>query len=569
MLINGNLDVLGFIRGLRPDTRPSDPEGAELLESLVWVNSTEGVVKWYDGTKVQVLLNTEELVNYVSRSGSTMTGPLTLSGDAESELDAVPLQQLEDGLGTKENSLTGAATTVAHTDLAVSKVVVSNAEGKIAASGITTAELDFLDGVNANIQEQLDGKEPSLGYTPVNVDGDTMKGDLQFGGMYTATNLCKPTRPTDAVRLVDIDNIQANLDFQPDVLGKVEAEEVENPFTPVTVPPQGMSVVRYIVPVAADLPVAFGEIEGLADNDIIEYNADTEVWSVAYAVAERGAGALVWNRGAGRWEKFDGSSWNEHGGLSGVTVSSGLEKEGNTIAVKFGGGTTTSASGGVGLDLAKGKGLALIDGEGNVSGDDDAKLSIVLSQSGGLDVGAQGIGVTAKGIVASMLGDNILGFGLQGANGEPIAIKLDGSSLVVDNNGLRLGDVSDEYVSRSAETSSITGQLSVPAPTGNNSVANKKYVDDVDTSLQTNINSLDSRVSACQVVFDGTQGSESDIYAVVHNMNNKFVSVAVYDIDDSMIIPDSVVLTDKNTVTVTLELPQKVRIVVTGNKHVA
>jgi len=51
--------------------------------------------------------------------------------------------------------ITGAATTIATADLTASRAVISNAEGKIAVSATTAAELGFVAGVTSAIQTQL------------------------------------------------------------------------------------------------------------------------------------------------------------------------------------------------------------------------------------------------------------------------------------------------------------------------------------------------------------------------------------------------------------------------------
>lgn len=63
-------------------------------------------------------------------------------------------------LNAKQDTITGAASTVVNTDLTASHVVIANASGKIAASPITTTELGYLDGVSSNIQTQLNAKAP-------------------------------------------------------------------------------------------------------------------------------------------------------------------------------------------------------------------------------------------------------------------------------------------------------------------------------------------------------------------------------------------------------------------------
>ena len=59
-------------------------------------------------------------------------------------------------LAKKQNNITGAATTITSSDLTASRVLVSDANGKVAAdANITTTELGYLDGVTSNIQTQF------------------------------------------------------------------------------------------------------------------------------------------------------------------------------------------------------------------------------------------------------------------------------------------------------------------------------------------------------------------------------------------------------------------------------
>lgn len=55
----------------------------------------------------------------------------------------------------KQNNITGAITTVLDTDLVGERVVISNANGKVAVSDITINELNQLDGATSNIQTQI------------------------------------------------------------------------------------------------------------------------------------------------------------------------------------------------------------------------------------------------------------------------------------------------------------------------------------------------------------------------------------------------------------------------------
>ena len=66
-----------------------------------------------------------------------------------------------DGVGAWGDigGITGAATTIDTEDLAASRAIISNTDGKIAVSDITTTELGYIDGVTSNIQTQLNNKQ--------------------------------------------------------------------------------------------------------------------------------------------------------------------------------------------------------------------------------------------------------------------------------------------------------------------------------------------------------------------------------------------------------------------------
>lgn len=52
----------------------------------------------------------------------------------------------------------------------------------IDAINASSTEVNYLVGVTSSVQDQLDGKQSSLGFTPVNINGDTMTGLLILSG---------------------------------------------------------------------------------------------------------------------------------------------------------------------------------------------------------------------------------------------------------------------------------------------------------------------------------------------------------------------------------------------------
>lgn len=62
---------------------------------------------------------------------------------------------------TKQNVITGAATTIASDNLAVSRALASDVSGKVSVSATTAAELAHVSGVTSAIQTQLNAKQAS------------------------------------------------------------------------------------------------------------------------------------------------------------------------------------------------------------------------------------------------------------------------------------------------------------------------------------------------------------------------------------------------------------------------
>jgi hypothetical protein len=77
---------------------------------------------------------------------------------------------------------TGNATfnNVYHTAQIANRAVYMDANKMVASSATTATELGYLSGVTSAIQTQLNSKQASLGYTPVNKAGDTSVGTMSF-----------------------------------------------------------------------------------------------------------------------------------------------------------------------------------------------------------------------------------------------------------------------------------------------------------------------------------------------------------------------------------------------------
>ena len=115
--------------------------------------------------------------------------------------DIVTKEKLE----TKQDKITGAATTITDDNLTTSHALVSDANGKVAVSAVTSTELGYLDGVTSNVQTQLNKKLESVPVTSVNSKTGAVtlgKSDVGLGNVdnvkqYSASN--PPPYPVTSV----------------------------------------------------------------------------------------------------------------------------------------------------------------------------------------------------------------------------------------------------------------------------------------------------------------------------------------------------------------------------------
>lgn len=61
-------------------------------------------------------------------------------------------------LDSKQSTITGSATTIASNTLTANRALITNGDGKVAISDVSSVELKYLDGVTSNVQTQLNAK---------------------------------------------------------------------------------------------------------------------------------------------------------------------------------------------------------------------------------------------------------------------------------------------------------------------------------------------------------------------------------------------------------------------------
>lgn len=94
---------------------------------------------------------------------------------------------LTNALGSKQDTIVGGASTITDDNLAANRALVSDGNGKVAVSNVTSTELGYLDGVTSNVQTQLNKKLESAPVTSVNTKtGAVVLGASDVGAVATS-----------------------------------------------------------------------------------------------------------------------------------------------------------------------------------------------------------------------------------------------------------------------------------------------------------------------------------------------------------------------------------------------
>ena len=114
---------------------------------------------------------TQEQYDAALRAGKLESNEIYLTPDEPIDLspyatkaelqEEISARQLADS--GKQATIEGAATTITKDNLTKNRVLVSNTDGKVAVSAITSIELGYLDGVTSAIQTQLENKLSTTG----------------------------------------------------------------------------------------------------------------------------------------------------------------------------------------------------------------------------------------------------------------------------------------------------------------------------------------------------------------------------------------------------------------------
>lgn len=257
-----------------------------------------GALTWNRAGVEWLRWNGTDWAEFGGLTGFTAGDGIEKTGDVVSvKLDGASLEVSAAGL--KVGDLSATYVTPAAQTTAISTAVSGLQSAAQVTAAIEAAVVDFQDAteVNAAVVAAL------VGYA--------QSADVTTEISTAVTGLASTTSVNNAIA-----NALAGLDFQADVLG------LETDFAGVAG--------RYIlVDGLSGITATVGNA-----NDIVEVTAGGEATVLAYDVSVEGPGALVWNRDAAMFLRWNGTTWAEFGGLTGFTAGDGIEKTGDVVSVK-------------------------------------------------------------------------------------------------------------------------------------------------------------------------------------------------------------------------------------------
>ena len=127
-----------------------------LLNNIFGPNSLRALVGWIK-TQLDTKINKTDIVTNATTDSDDKVASASVAKTLKDAIDS-----LVTALSWKQDSVTGAASTITGSNLTASRALVSNANGKVAASAVTSTELGYMSGVTSKVQDQLDGKQASI-----------------------------------------------------------------------------------------------------------------------------------------------------------------------------------------------------------------------------------------------------------------------------------------------------------------------------------------------------------------------------------------------------------------------
>ena len=629
MRIIGDLVLAGFgqLKNARVENVSVDPASPQ--NGQIWYNTTDSVYRGFNGTEVVTFAsggNTQTILDALNAEVSNRTAADSVLTDGlaaettarvagdQAQADALAIettarvagdQAQTDALALETTARQGADATIqGNIDVEASARVAGDAASVAAVAVETTAR----QGADATLQGNIDSEASARTAADsaesaariaedgsirtafaaadaaalvasnaaieveasarvagdalkVSKSGDSMSGNLAFGGLATVTGVTAPVNAADVTTKNYVDSLVSGLSWKM----AVDAAGATNPVT-----------------------VAAGSrFLNLTDSKIYTATA-IDTFGAGVAAVD---GDAVFNRADEMGFVFSGSAWVQFTGTGQVAAGIGLSKNGNQIDVNLGAGIAQLPSDEVGVDVRATGGLFLTEDGSAPSVGTDAQLAVRLDGST-LTVGANGVRVSA--VVIGQLDAATLAISTE-TSARIAALDVETSARIAADAAagtaagaetsarqaadlLIQGSIDTEVTARAAAVQGVVDSLAVETTArvaGDQAQADALALEvtartaaglvlqgnvDAEASARTAADqaevsarvaaddALSDRINNGYFLYDGAVAAAS--HTVVHDIGTKYCQVLVVDSSDKVVIPDAITFNSNNQLTV-------------------
>jgi len=127
-------------------------------------------------------------------------------------------------IGTKQATLTGAATTIASSDLTASRALASNASGKVVVSAVTDTELGYVSGVTSAIQTQIGTKQATLTGAATTIASADLTASRALASNASGKVVVSAVTDTELAKLSGLTPSTAELNFVDGVTSLIQTQ---------------------------------------------------------------------------------------------------------------------------------------------------------------------------------------------------------------------------------------------------------------------------------------------------------------------------------------------------------